>query len=455
MPALPASGRWFDSDPVVAYTPGTSISMEEPRKKTFHKDALIYIESDEDSDDVFILEKGEVELKGTPGMPMYRSLLGPGDIFGFISGLARRPRMESAVARTDCVCAVLGRERFIESAQSNPDLAGRIISYFARELRAYDDLVAARSAEAAPADEEDQLFAVAGHLAAAGGARQEHTRHALEVCLRRFPRGRHAADAAKLLRTLAATPAAAPMQRGPFRVYPDARMIFCEHEPGNELFIIKSGKVEIVKISPPEEVLLSILREGDIFGELSLVSSAPRSATAISVGETLLLPVSRASLPSVFQKSPATVGRILSALSQRLWFTFIRLRARAYENPATRTYVLLENKLLEERISLSGTRPCELPLGIGEILGMAGVAPDQMEMVKNLLAGDENLTFQFRQVTIESPSALEAMARYFRARDRLEIPAPAAARKRRAGPPRSIGLEPRDMRVPPENIPEE
>jgi CRP-like cAMP-binding protein len=429
--------------------------MEETRKKTFHKDALIYIESEEDSDDVFILEKGEVELKGTPGMPMYRSLLGPGDIFGFISGLARRPRMESAVARTDCSCAVLGRDRFIEAAQSNPDLAGRIISYFARELRAYDDLVAARTADAAPADDEDQLFSVAGHLAAAGGARQAHARHVLEVCLRRFPRGRHAAEAVKLAEKLTGGAAeGAPIQRGPFRVYPDARMIFCEHEPGNELFIIKAGKVEIVKISPPEEILLSILREGDIFGELSLVSSAPRSATAISVGETLLLPVSRASLPSVFQKSPATVGRILSALSQRLWFTFIRLRARAYENPATRTYVLLENKLLEERISLTGSKPCTLPLGIGEILGMAGVAPDQMEMVKNLLAGDENLTFQFRQVTIESPSALEAMARYFRARDRLEIPAP-AARKRRAGPPRSIGLEPRDMRVPPENIPEE
>jgi CRP-like cAMP-binding protein len=432
--------------------------MEEPRKKTFHKDALIYIESDEESDDVFILEKGEVELKGTPGMPMYRSLLGPGDIFGFISGLARRPRMESAMARTDCTCAVLGRDRFIEAAQSNPDLAGRIISYFARELRAYDDLVAARSPETAPADSEDQLFSVAGHLAAAGASRQAHARHVLEVCLRRFPRGRHAAEAAKMLDTLAGGAASAepaPVQRGPFRVYPDTRMIFCEQEPGNELFIIKAGKVEIVKISPPEEVLLSILRDGDIFGELSLVSSAPRSATAISVGETLLLPVSRASLPSVFQKSPATVGRILSALSQRLWFTFIRLRARAYESPATRTYVLLENKLLEERISLSGTKPCTLPLGIGEILGMAGVAPDQMETVKNLLAGDENLTFQFRQVTIESPSALEAMARYFRARDRLEIPAPAAARKRRAGPPRTIGLEPREMRVPPETIPEE
>ena len=177
-------------------------------------------------------------------------------------------------------------------------------------------------------------------------------------------------------------------------------------------------------------------REGDIFGELSIVSTAPRSATAVSAGETALLPVSRESLPSVFGKSPATVGRILAALSQRLWFTFIRLRARVYENPLTRTYVLLENKLLEERISLTSTKPYTLALGIGEILGMAGVPADQVDNVKDLLTDDPNLAFQFRQVTIENPSALEAKARYFRTRDHLDSPelkAATAPRKQHGG----------------------
>ncbi len=216
-------------------------------------------------------------------------------------------------------------------------------------------------------------------------------------------------------------------------------MIFCEYEPGNELYIIKSGKVEILKINPPEEILLSILREGDIFGELSIVSSAPRSATAVSAGETLLLPVSRESLPSVFGKSPATVGRILAALSQRLWFTFIRLRAKVYENPLTRAYVLLENKLLEDRVSLTSTKPYTLPLGIADILGMAGVPSDQMDSVKGLLSDDRNLAFQFRQLTIENPSALEAKARYFRTRDHLDSPELKAAvsPRKRAGQDRT------------------
>jgi CRP/FNR family transcriptional regulator len=250
--------------------------------------------------------------------------------------------------------------------------------------------------------------------------------------------------------------------QGLCRVFADGQMIFCEYEPGEELYVIKTGKVEILKVTPPEEILLSILREGDIFGELSIVSSSPRSATAVAAGETQLLPVSRESLPSVFGKSPATVAKILAALSQRIWFTFIRLRSRVYANPLTRTYALLENKLLEDRVSLTSTRPYTLPLSIGEILGMAGVPSDHVDSVKDLLTDDVNLAFQFRQVTIENPSALEARARYYRTRDHLDSPelkAAATPRKAAAASPKEMapermGLDPHELRVPPEKIPE-
>jgi CRP-like cAMP-binding protein len=430
--------------------------MAEAVKKSYGKGALIYIESDEESDDVFVLEAGEVELTGTPGMPRYRSLLGPGDIFGFTSCLCRRPRMETAFARTGCTCAVLERERFLESVQSNPELAGRIISYFAQELRAFDAMVASPSDdEARAADDETRLYELAGYFQKKGKA--AHAQHALGVYQRRFPDGSRRAEVAVRLAALAGTIGAPvrPTQSGLSRVFSDGQMIFCEYEPGEELYIIKSGKVEILKMNPPEQILLSVLREGDIFGELSIVSSSPRSATAVSAGETTLLPVSRESLPSVFGKSPATVGRILAALSQRLWFTFIRLRSKVYENPLTRAYVLLENKLLEDRVSLTSTKPYTLPLGIAEILGMAGVPSDQTDNIKSLLTDDRNLAFQFRQLTIENPSALQAKARYFRTRDHLgtpELKAVGSPRKRPAA--ERIGLDLNELRVPPDTIPE-
>ncbi|HYW82967.1 MAG TPA: hypothetical protein VFB30_06920, partial [Spirochaetia bacterium] len=85
---------------------------------------------------------------------------------------------------------------------------------------------------------------------------------------------------------------------------------------------------------------------------------------------------------------------------------------------------------------------------------MAGVPSDQMDNVKGLLSDDPNLAFQFRQLTIENPSALQARARYFRTRDHLDSPElKAAVSPRRRSQAGRIGLDTNELRVPPEKIP--
>ncbi|HTP59854.1 MAG TPA: cyclic nucleotide-binding domain-containing protein, partial [Spirochaetia bacterium] len=257
--------------------------MSDVTKKNFKKGARIYLESEEESTEVFVVEKGEVELSGFPEARRFRSTLGPGDIFGFTTCLCRRPRMETVIARTDCTCAVLGRDRFLESVQANPDLATRIISYFADELRAYDDLVAVPSEKTATPDEA-RLLELGVHFAHSG--RDAHALHALSACVQLYPGSASATEAQKTITALQAKGVKPPaaQQRGLARRYADGQMVFCEHEPGKELYIVKSGKVEILKVTPPEEMILSILREGDIFGELSIVTSKPRNATAVAIG---------------------------------------------------------------------------------------------------------------------------------------------------------------------------
>jgi CRP-like cAMP-binding protein len=432
--------------------------MSDIIKKSYKRGARIYLESEEESSEVFVVEKGEVELSGFPEARRFRSTLGPGDIFGFTTCLCRRPRMETVIARTDCTCAVLGRERFLETVQANPELATRVISYFAEELRAYDDMVAVPSEKAAAANEDARLFELGMHFVRAG--RDAHALHALGIHQQLYPSSANAAEAQKTVSALRAKGAKplSPQQHGLARHYADGQMVFCEHEPGKELYIVKSGKVEILKVTPPEEMILSILREGDIFGELSIVSNRPRNATAVAIGETVLLPVARESLASLFEKSPVTIARILTAISQRLWFTFIRLQTSFFENPLTRAYVLLENKLMEERISLSSTKAVTLPLGIGEILGMARVPGDTQQKIAAVLTDDPNLSFQFRQVTIENPSSLESKARYFRTRDHLGShegkPDQAPTTRRRPGGTATLGLDSHELRVPADKLPD-
>ena len=76
------------------------------------------------------------------------------------------------------------------------------------------------------------------------------------------------------------------------RHYSENEIIFKENDPGDCFYIIKSGKVELVKpISSEEEkqAELKVLEPFDYFGEMALIDDNPRSATARAITETELL----------------------------------------------------------------------------------------------------------------------------------------------------------------------
>jgi len=76
--------------------------------------------------------------------------------------------------------------------------------------------------------------------------------------------------------------------------YRQDQIIFKERAKGDALFVIKKGKCRVSKSdSFGEEHVLSILKTGEYFGEISLVDRAPRSATVIAHEDCELLVIRR------------------------------------------------------------------------------------------------------------------------------------------------------------------
>ena len=69
------------------------------------------------------------------------------------------------------------------------------------------------------------------------------------------------------------------------REYKNGEEIITEGESGNESFIIADGMIEILKNSKT----ITTLEKGDYFGEMAIIENEPRSATAISKGNSLLV----------------------------------------------------------------------------------------------------------------------------------------------------------------------
>jgi CRP/FNR family cyclic AMP-dependent transcriptional regulator len=82
-------------------------------------------------------------------------------------------------------------------------------------------------------------------------------------------------------------------------------IIVREGEPGNRMFIISQGSVEIVKyLGRPQETVLAILLPRDFLGEMSIIDSVVRSASVRAVEETTLFALRGIDLYHLFQKHP-------------------------------------------------------------------------------------------------------------------------------------------------------
>ncbi len=89
-------------------------------------------------------------------------------------------------------------------------------------------------------------------------------------------------------------------------------------ESGATMYIIRSGRVEVVLERPTEPIVLASLGPGDFFGELSIFDGEVRSATVTAVEETETLTLWKYDVMEMVRRSPELAWSLLRSLSARL-----------------------------------------------------------------------------------------------------------------------------------------
>jgi len=96
-------------------------------------------------------------------------------------------------------------------------------------------------------------------------------------------------------------------------------VLFHEGEPGDRLYVIRSGKIKLGRRSNDgRENLLAILGPGEMFGELSLFDPGPRTATATVVADGAILELGHLELIAWLEANPKVSKHLLGALARRL-----------------------------------------------------------------------------------------------------------------------------------------
>lgn len=103
------------------------------------------------------------------------------------------------------------------------------------------------------------------------------------------------------------------------KFYDKGEMIYSAGDPGDRLFIIHSGQVKIVRLSPAgREQVIRILEPGQFMGELSLFHSVPRSDYAEAVKASTLCMIQGDKLKELVTAYPSVAIKIMEELSRRL-----------------------------------------------------------------------------------------------------------------------------------------
>ena len=101
------------------------------------------------------------------------------------------------------------------------------------------------------------------------------------------------------------------------RSYRRGEVIFRQDDPGNALYLIESGTVKISRQGEDgRELTLTLLHDGDYFGELALLDDEPRSTDAIAVDATTALLLPSAQFKNFLVDNPRVALQMLSAMSR-------------------------------------------------------------------------------------------------------------------------------------------
>lgn len=101
----------------------------------------------------------------------------------------------------------------------------------------------------------------------------------------------------------------------------DGDQIFHEGDDSREMYVVVEGEVVVSKKSAKGEITLAHLHKGDFVGEMSLLESLPRSATARAKGKTKLLVIHPGGFLLKIRRDPTFAFEMLQSLSRRIRLT--------------------------------------------------------------------------------------------------------------------------------------
>jgi CRP/FNR family transcriptional regulator, cyclic AMP receptor protein len=130
-------------------------------------------------------------------------------------------------------------------------------------------------------------------------------------------------------------------------------VLFEEGQPGDHMYVITHGEVEIRRQVGEMERVLAVLPAGEFFGEMAILNARPRSATAVVRVDSRLLVIAGNTFEAMLRARPEIAMRMIKALASRLENANQHIELLLLPTPNHRVVQCLRH-MAEEQIMLAG-----------------------------------------------------------------------------------------------------
>jgi len=130
-------------------------------------------------------------------------------------------------------------------------------------------------------------------------------------------------------------------------------VLFEEGQPGDYMYVVQTGEVEIRRQVGETERVLAVLPPGEFFGEMAILNGRPRSATAVVRVASRLLVIEGKTFEAMMRARPEIALRIIKSLATRLESANQHIELLLLPTPNHRVVQCLR-QMADEQLALAG-----------------------------------------------------------------------------------------------------
>lgn len=197
-------------------------------------------------------------------------------------------------------------------------------------------------------------------------------------------------------------------------------VLFEEGDKGEVMYLIREGKIKITKGKGEDEKVLAVLKEGDFFGEMAIIESAPRSASAIAASSVSLLVIDKETFKSKIKENPL-IEYVLETLSRRLRTADEQMRLLTIKSEERRVvaYIITKakeiGKKVEDGIEIS-------PFSYGSFAHITGIDEGKIKGYIDNLSNASLVSTKENSLVIRGVEDLDDYLRYIALKEKFEKP---------------------------------